>query len=352
MRSLKELRNIDTSKFLKLHETILEQDVHGVVPDYDIYERNNAGDEIIKESMKFLNEDKKQRDSIGGPTVRREKFQANYWKAWNVNKNVLEDISAKEVAEAAKDDAYELKMKRQFQALHRMKDTIKKSQSEFRSRRVFSHKFGSGVLLDSLETKHHSERHTVHRNFVEYVFWNSLHTNSSSDDNETANMIGNKNFETVNNIKGGGLSQAARDAFPASHRSHTSNCDIPPLPSVFTKKFSSGSSTFGASIRFAVAAGHATGHGSAGGSASSGNGGGRENMDMNMGHTFAISPRFKDKPIVKVEVDVANLNSSEKKEGGEGKEEETEKIVKNSLTITVDPNAVPGPGQYNVSMVY
>jgi hypothetical protein len=58
---------------------------------------------------------------------------------------------------------------------------------------------------------------------------------------------------------------------------------------------------FGASIRFAVAAGHATANGSAGGSASSGNGGG-ENMDMNSGHIFAILPRFKEKPIVKVEV--------------------------------------------------
>lgn len=88
-----------TTRARRLHNELIAE-VHSL--NHDLYKRDNA-DEIdpLKSTTKeIVQKDQKLRDEVGGPTIRREKFHAPYWKIWNADKNILFAMS---YAESMKD---------------------------------------------------------------------------------------------------------------------------------------------------------------------------------------------------------------------------------------------------------
>lgn len=165
------------AKLHRLHATILE-DVKATA-DIDIFERNTTGDGMVEKAKAFLSKEKQIRDKLGGPSIKREKFQASYWHRWNDNKNVLEGISAKEAAIQKNSDPALVKRRRQKEAHRRMQATFAATQREFRAHRVISHAFAAP---DTQKVLQELERPAVgsivpvdhDKEFVTYVFEKSL----------------------------------------------------------------------------------------------------------------------------------------------------------------------------------
>ena len=67
---------------------------------YDLYQRNGVdkkADRLTIASRQLVTEDRKLRETIGGPTVRKTKFHPSYWKTWNQERDLLEEISKQEI---------------------------------------------------------------------------------------------------------------------------------------------------------------------------------------------------------------------------------------------------------------
>lgn len=54
-------------------------------------------DKALQNSIRIVEKDTKFRSSLNGPLIQREKYTSNYWRNWNKEKNLLEDISYDEV---------------------------------------------------------------------------------------------------------------------------------------------------------------------------------------------------------------------------------------------------------------
>lgn len=54
-------------------------------------------DRALQNSIKIVEKDKLFRSGLHGPLIQREKYSSNYWRHWNKEKNLLEDISYDEV---------------------------------------------------------------------------------------------------------------------------------------------------------------------------------------------------------------------------------------------------------------
>lgn len=99
--SMVELPPIET-KFEKnelgaqLHATLLA-DMRN--KNYDPFAaRNNVNlDKAYLNSQKLVEADRIVRANLHGPSIQREKFSSTYWRTWNTEKNLLEDISYDEV---------------------------------------------------------------------------------------------------------------------------------------------------------------------------------------------------------------------------------------------------------------
>jgi hypothetical protein len=97
-----DLPAIDNTKFEKselgerLHATLLE-DMRS--KNFDPFaERNSySHDKAFQNSVKLVEADKFVRANLHGPSMQKEKFSSSYWRTWNKEKNLLEDISYDEV---------------------------------------------------------------------------------------------------------------------------------------------------------------------------------------------------------------------------------------------------------------
>jgi hypothetical protein len=100
--SMIDLPAIDNTKFEKsehgerLHAALLE-DMRS--KNFDPFaERNNySQDKAFQNSVKLVEADKFVRANLHGPSMQKEKFSSGYWRTWNKEKNLLEDISYDEV---------------------------------------------------------------------------------------------------------------------------------------------------------------------------------------------------------------------------------------------------------------
>mmetsp|Transcript_29014 Transcript_29014/g.48750 ORF Transcript_29014/g.48750 Transcript_29014/m.48750 type:complete len:782 (-) Transcript_29014:384-2729(-) len=84
-----------------LHATLIaETDL----AEHDCYadKVDPLSDALLQKSLKKVGADETMRKTMPGPTIKRDKFTYRYWKTWNKEKNLLEDISYKEVMKPMK----------------------------------------------------------------------------------------------------------------------------------------------------------------------------------------------------------------------------------------------------------
>lgn len=79
-----------------LHATLLE-DIRSKNYDPFADRHNPITDRAFQNSIKLIEADTKTRKTLTGPSVQREKYTSSYWRNWNREKNLLEDISYDEV---------------------------------------------------------------------------------------------------------------------------------------------------------------------------------------------------------------------------------------------------------------
>lgn len=81
---------------LQLHATLLD-DMRS--KNFDPFaERNHTAlDQAFQNSLKVVEKDKTIRANLHGPSELREKYSSSYWRKWNKEKNLLEDISYENV---------------------------------------------------------------------------------------------------------------------------------------------------------------------------------------------------------------------------------------------------------------
>jgi hypothetical protein len=82
-------------KAAKLHKELTDE--VDQVPGFDLFQREVQDDTLHNVSTQLIKEDKKLRDYLKGPTLRREKFHSSYWRTWNEERELLENVSREEL---------------------------------------------------------------------------------------------------------------------------------------------------------------------------------------------------------------------------------------------------------------
>lgn len=89
-------------------QSILAHDLHARIQNelrrggYDSYQLKadpyNVNSEPLKKPVvNVVKSDEYNRQFLKGPSCVREKFTSKYWRVWNVEKNLLEDLSLDEL---------------------------------------------------------------------------------------------------------------------------------------------------------------------------------------------------------------------------------------------------------------
>jgi hypothetical protein len=175
---------------------------------------DRSSDVMISFALKQADEDAIRRQFLKGPSIKRDKFTSKYWKVWNEEKNLLEDLTYNKVvaAENAPSSRQSSKPKR----------TIKKPSTAssiagngWRASTVHGGKFAY-PKVDS-----HFDFHVLGNIDVKYLLKNSLgrdyprHHSELSDDPIP---------QVHEHIKGGAVSTQSRHH--PSERNETSRCDF------------------------------------------------------------------------------------------------------------------------------
>jgi hypothetical protein len=94
-----ERLNAFAEKAKKLHDQLI-QEVEA--SKYDLYKRvhSEQHDNIKMLSSTIVQDDEEVRKVTKGPTIVKEKFHSSYWKQWNREKDLLYEISRKEMLES------------------------------------------------------------------------------------------------------------------------------------------------------------------------------------------------------------------------------------------------------------
>eukprot|EP01039_Chlorochromonas_danica_P007785 gene7785-8596_t len=95
-KQLQLTRSLEASAS-RLH-SLLVREVKGL--RHDIFHRDfdsRRQDAIVTQSLAIASADRQRRDRLGGPSIRRQKFRAAYWKHWHKEKTLLDRISQEEL---------------------------------------------------------------------------------------------------------------------------------------------------------------------------------------------------------------------------------------------------------------
>lgn len=78
-----------------MHDTLIKEIEQS---EYDLYQREEVDkiDNLANISDQLVKNDAKLRTTLKGPTIVKEKFHSSYWKHFNDERNLLEDISRKQ----------------------------------------------------------------------------------------------------------------------------------------------------------------------------------------------------------------------------------------------------------------
>jgi hypothetical protein len=79
-----------------LYATLMSETFARDVSAFDDSKRKSE-DVMLQQSLKRVGVDEIIRKTLHGPTIKRDKFTSRYWKQWNKEKNLLEDISYAEM---------------------------------------------------------------------------------------------------------------------------------------------------------------------------------------------------------------------------------------------------------------
>lgn len=150
-----------------LHSAIIN-DLKQNSSNYDHFKRDLlGGDKLIENVTRLLANDQAKRNAIGGPSIKREKFQANYWRRWANDKNLLEDLSAKEYQVEQQVGKYRLEQRRKSDARRLLAAANQQyqKQSNLRSKKVVVPLLGprSGPVLDPLQQMEAQQQEEIQR---------------------------------------------------------------------------------------------------------------------------------------------------------------------------------------------
>lgn len=193
-------------KATRLHAVLLQE-----VKDlkHDIFDRDFASsqDPIVMQSQAIAAVDQEERDRVGGPSIRRQKFHASYWKHWHKEKTLLDRISQEELQRLEEE---------------RKRKTASKQQHQRQRQRKVGGSRGKFFDLDLLGDGASPPLLMRHSLGVEPA------------DEVALDPSFNKVFPRHGRPPASGFAFAQSSRLGRQHTGAvTQSCDIPPLPSVF-----------------------------------------------------------------------------------------------------------------------
>jgi hypothetical protein len=287
-----------------LHNKILNELEH---IDYDVYKRdfNATNDPMVLQSKLIMQNDMKLRKKAGGPSIRRLKFQAPYWKQWHSEKTLLDHISQKELERIEN-------IKTQPKAILSKSKMIEKQQKErFLFKNAKANK--NNIYFD---------KHLLGDTNVKFMLNESLNVNVPKEDyfDSSCNAYISNGTNTTTGYKGFIFSRSTKLAKLDVSKLQTQNCDIPPLPGSIKSggKFTSSSSRFN----------------------STSSSGGNDHDNNAQSIDLAATDIFNTK---RIDGRIPNMITAEK-----GFHFNQAIRFNNSTSGNEQAHAPPGPGEYNV----
>ena len=219
-----------------LHATLLE-DIRSKNYDPFADRHNPTTDRAFQNSIKLIETDTKTRQKLTGPSVQREKYTSSYWRNWNREKNLLEDISYDEVKDQS---AASVKRVGSSFQLSPLKEANKSSHSlalnSTKRKVVLRSKSGrnaKGMAFAAPNAVMVREKEFAAKSLgttsVEYIVKSSLKKEIPVYSRE-ANATVDPQDVGVGHTVGAAVGLAPRFAEPSS-ANLTSKCDYPPLES-------------------------------------------------------------------------------------------------------------------------
>ena len=241
----------------KLHDTLLE-DLREKNFDTFADRHNPTIDKAYVNSLRLVQNDDIVRSTLSGPSIQREKYSSTYWRNWNKEKNLLEDISYDEIIKQ-NINSYMSSTTRKSVVHNRTSEAknismvmkLKRKQKSDLGRNTRSVAFAAPGYYE--KRSQYADPNLTGDNSVEFLMKTSLkqriprdnrllHATIQPDD------IGNRP------IKGGGLSQAKKIQH-SKNATITSKCDYPPLETPINPH---KGSMFGTNPRFPTSSNNTT----------------------------------------------------------------------------------------------
>jgi hypothetical protein len=269
-----------------LHEKLLN-DVHRNEENYDCFrrpEQEKIIDPIFTSSKKFVDSDRKLRKKVGGPTIRQTKFHPSYWKVWNKERDLLEQMSRDEILKEMRSsqrtagitvmNSSERDVHIHEQSVpHNKRPPSSSGKTKPKKKLLNPPKCcpfdGSKSMDDHFEKFETFDSHLMNDISVKSLFdmtvkHSTVVTNEGIQSKSTPlvsidlSYIADPNAIGKATIKGGGISKANK--LPRTENTITSRCDVPPLQSTRAVKggsFPSAGRLGNATVKVAAPGGQA-----------------------------------------------------------------------------------------------
>lgn len=177
-----------------MHESLIKE-VEGL--NYDIYKREESElyDSLPMISKSLVQSDAMLRTVIKGPTLIKEKFHPSYWKHFNTERDLLEEMSRQQFLKTERQQQLETQRLKKTGTQPKL-STIKKTNTEGKSTLKSSQtSFSSAPKLT------HSQSYTIYKgdylnhNWKSAVFASPIHLENDLDESPyfDSHLLGNNN---------------------------------------------------------------------------------------------------------------------------------------------------------------
>jgi hypothetical protein len=320
-----------------LHATLIQD---GRNMGFDPFEKRHdpSTDLYLQNSMKIVKDDLAKRSTMTGPSIQREKYSSSYWRHWNKEKNLLEDMSYKQVVlqplvSSQSRCSSGSKLGGDGVRLSTMKSkSVSEKKSAYRLEKLAASKKAKAIAFaapgfNNPTKSSYFDAHLLGKtdvNFLMTVSTQQAPPVNPREHNATIEPddIGQKH------VKGGAISIAKKGAADSERANLTAQCDYPPQASLVNPN---KGNSFALAPRFpmdaaALAAAGAVSASATGAGAGAGAGVGVDasvstasivkefNRQTGPGNVFAKASRFSDRgsrPSVLLQIPIHNSHKND-----------------------------------------